>query len=306
MSPVLIHQHMDFDRPVLLAGWNGMGQVALGAMDYLRRKLGARLFAEIDLSPFLAPEAIIVENGLAQLPTLPRSVFYGSPELDLIILESEIQLSGREGALIVNQVLDLAEERNVRCIYTGAALALPVSFREPSRVLGVATQKSLRDFLIPYGVEILQEGYVSGLNGLLLGVARQRNLEAACLLATLPQYAISFPNPRASTAIIGVLEKILDFRVDREEIEEASQALDEKMAAIEEQIIELLPSVVPEQEASDLDEKEVPHYVMQKIEQLFAEVEADKEKAPLLKAELDQWNLYEFYEDRFLDLFRRK
>ena len=44
--------------------------------------------------------------------------------------------------------------------------------------------------------------------------------------------------------------------------------------------------------------------IFEKIENLFDEVKQDKSKAPLLKSELDRWNLYELYEDRFLDLFR--
>lgn len=307
MSPLLIvRQHIELKNPVLVAGWTGMGQVALGAMNYLRKQLNAQLFAEIDLSQFLAPEAIVVEDGLAKLPQVPRGGCYYTRAPDLIILESEAQVGGRDGALLMNQVLDLAEELGVQRIYTGAAFAMPISYKEPARVFGVATTSALRDSLTQYGVEILREGYVSGLNGLLLGVAGQRGLEAACLLATLPQYAISLPNPKAAAAIIDVLEEILDFQVDHQELDEAIRVMEERMRAIEERIMELLPAMAQAGEASSLEKEEVPNYVMQKIERLFKEVEADREKAPLLKAELDRWNLYELYEDRFLDLFRKK
>jgi hypothetical protein len=43
--------------------------------------------------------------------------------------------------------------------------------------------------------------------------------------------------------------------------------------------------------------------VMDKIERLFIEARQDRAKARELKAELDRWNLYELYENRFLDLF---
>jgi hypothetical protein len=42
---------------------------------------------------------------------------------------------------------------------------------------------------------------------------------------------------------------------------------------------------------------------MEKIERLFLEARADRTRAPELKKELDRWNLFELYEDRFLDLF---
>ena len=41
------------------------------------------------------------------------------------------------------------------------------------------------------------------------------------------------------------------------------------------------------------------------IDALFTQAQADISKANELKAELDKWNVYKDYEDRFLDLFRR-
>jgi proteasome assembly chaperone (PAC2) family protein len=38
--------------PIMFAAWPGMGNVALMAMDYLRRTVDARLFAELDMEPF--------------------------------------------------------------------------------------------------------------------------------------------------------------------------------------------------------------------------------------------------------------
>ncbi len=56
---------------------------------------------------------------------------------------------------------------------------------------------------------------------------------------------------------------------------------------------------------SGLNEEEVPKYIMDKIERMFSEVADDKSRAPQLKDELVRWNLYELYEKRFLDLFKR-
>ena len=59
-----------------------------------------------------------------------------------------------------------------------------------------------------------------------------------------------------------------------------------------------------EEEAPYVEEYEVPHYIMDKIERLFDEVKLDKTKANKLKEELDRWKLYELYEHRFLGLFK--
>jgi hypothetical protein len=49
----------------------------------------------------------------------------------------------------------------------------------------------------------------------------------------------------------------------------------------------------------------VPRAAVQQIEQLFREVERGGH-ADILKRELDRWGLFDRYEDRFLNLFRRK
>jgi transcription antitermination factor NusG len=49
----------------------------------------------------------------------------------------------------------------------------------------------------------------------------------------------------------------------------------------------------------------LPASVKEKIEKLFSQARTDIAKANELKAELDKWNVYKEYEDRFLDLFKK-
>ena len=64
------------------------------------------------------------------------------------------------------------------------------------------------------------------------------------------------------------------------------------------------------EEWKKIEEDKVPEYVMDKIEKLFVAVKSQRskqgsrEKAAELKNELDRWDLYNLYEDRFLELFR--
>jgi len=50
----------------------------------------------------------------------------------------------------------------------------------------------------------------------------------------------------------------------------------------------------------------LPLSAKQKIEELFSLSKKDISRAAELKAELDKWNVYKEYEDRFLDLFKKK
>lgn len=50
----------------------------------------------------------------------------------------------------------------------------------------------------------------------------------------------------------------------------------------------------------------IPQSVRENVENLFKEAQKDISRASILKEELDHWNVYKEYEDRFLDLFRKK
>ncbi len=298
----------EIQSPVLIAGWPGMGSVGAGAISYLRRNLNATHFADVDMSEYFTPDSVVVEDGLAKLPDIPSNAFYYIRELNLIIFESEAQISGAGGITLMKQILDLAEDLNVRSIYTGAAFVMPISQKEPVKVFGVANKVSLKNLFVPYGVEILDQGQISGLNGLLLGFAGLRDIEAACFLATMPQYAVNIPNPKASREILRVFENLLEIKIDMANLDEAVAQMSQTMTDIEDRIQKTFMNseMFEEDEKEEIEEDKVPQYVMEKIESLFKEVKMkrSKEKAAQLKKELDHWNLYNLYEDRFLGLFR--
>ena len=105
--------------------------------------------------------------------------------------------------------------------------------------------------------------------------------------------------------LIRTVARIQKFSVDTAELEEGVEEMNQQLAMIEERIKEFFPTVNKEddEEIATIDEEKVPHYVMEKIERFFEEARADRAKAKELKKELDRWNLYELYENRFLDLF---
>ena len=300
-----------FQASVMLAGWPGMGSVGIGAIDYIRRKLDAVAFAEIDMQSHFTPEAMIVEDGIAAFPDPPAHIFYVVEEHDLIIFQSEAQIGGVPGDELLEKVLNVGQQVGIDTVLTGAAYLTQASHKEDAQVLGVANNTEFRDLLASHEIEILKEGMVSGLNGLLLGFAQKRELNAACFLGTMPQYAAPIPNPKASKEIVLALAHILNFSVDMSEIDDAAEKMEGTMEDIEMQIQKTFSHMddIPENEfpGGKIEEDKVPQSVMKRIEKMFREVKKTdqfQKKANELKAELDRWNLYPFYEDRFLNLFK--
>jgi proteasome assembly chaperone (PAC2) family protein len=298
-----VYRKIELNNPVMVAGWPGMGSVALGMVDYLRRKLKAVRFAEIKVDPMSVLDSVEVLHGVSRLPKPPASVFYYSKDPDIVVFEGEVQLAGLEGLRMLNKVLEVAGELNVKRIYTGAAFPLPIGYKDSPEVYGVVNKEHMREIMTTNDIKLMEGGHISGLNGLLLGFAAKKNIEALCLLATMPQYAISLPNPKASSAIIEVLCKMLGVRIDLNEINDYIKDMEERMALIEDKVKDVF-TIEEEAPESYPHDKKIPGYIMEKIEKLFTEARHDKEKASTLKKELDRWDLYKLYEDRFLDLFK--
>jgi len=306
MMSINIYRKMNVKNPTLLAAWPGMGNVGLRAIDYLRKKLETTLFAEIDVSEFVIPDMVVVKDGITEMPRAPKNLFYCQRDLGLIIFEAENQLKDKHSITLVNDILDFAQRYNVKRIFTGAAFPLPISYEEPSKVYVVANKKSLSNILFSkYGLKIMESGQISGLNGLLPGLAKQREIEAACLLATMPLYAMNIPYPKASKSLVEVFARILNVRVNTEELNQSIQNMEMEMEKLEESVKGQISAAKEEDFPDASKEEEIPGYVRKKIERLFREAKLDKKKAYILKEELDKWNLFELYEDRFLDLFEK-
>ena len=208
-----------------------MGSVAIGAISYIRRKLEAVPFAEVDLSEHWTPKSVVIEESLVEIPDGSAHMFYYVPNANLLIFEESTgpQVEGDVASELTKQILDVAEQLSVKAIYTGSAYAMPASHKESVRVFAVSTQPELRDSLFSEGAEPMEKGQISGLNGLLVGYAGVRHIPAACILATMPQYANNVPNPKASREIVRFLSQVLGLQLDMDELDESVDAAEKTL-----------------------------------------------------------------------------
>ncbi len=300
------YQQIQFDSsPTVLAAWPGMGNVGLITVDYLRRKLNATAFSEIDMSPFFIPDSIQVKNGISNFPEIPSSIFYYTHNPNLVIFQSNAQISGREGIMIIKMILDVIFQFQTSQIFTFAAFAQPTSHRSQSQILVSCNSSSMLEKMIALDLSPMPDGYIAGQNGLLLGVAASQKIDSACLLGTIPGYALNLDYPKASLELVKTVCNILKFDVELSDLEENVHLMEHQYELIEERIKDYIPSVNKEEneDISEIEDEKVSHYIMEKIERMFQRALKDKSLTSQLKKELDRWNLFELYENRFLDLF---
>lgn len=225
-------------RPYLLAAWSGMGAVAILAFNYLRQALAARELGQIDARRFFSPNQVNIQDRLIQEPEFAENKFYywqGGAAHDLLFFIGNQQPP--QAYEMAHLILDTADHFGVERIYTAAAFPTFMHHQQPPGVWGAANEKALLRELERYGVQIMDRGTIGGLNGLLLGVARERARPGLCLLGETPLYTTQTINPRAAQAVLGVLGRMLAVQIDTAKLDLWAADMDPQM----EQLYQLLP-----------------------------------------------------------------
>ena len=196
-------KNIRFKKPLLIACWPGMGEVSIQAGLFLKNTLRFAPFAVIKNSGLFSPSSIIVKNGLIKIPEIQEGVFYylKNKENDIILFLSDIQPPIEKSYFMAQKIVDFAAGLKVSLIITFAALPSPIEHTFQPNVWVAATSKKILDKFKPYKTNILNEGQISGLNGLLTGAAQKKNIEAVCFLGEIPLYTIHIENPAASKAV---------------------------------------------------------------------------------------------------------
>jgi len=212
--------------PVLYAAWPGMGNVSLKAARFLVEKLDMDPIGSIESSDFSAAEDIVIRDHIVLPLEIPEFRFYAhqhpGKQGDLLVFLADHQPFQSQGLGLARLVMRVANRFGVRRVYTGAALMCSISHMESPRVWGVATHREMLSELERADIPLLPEGHVSGLNGLLLGVAKRMGFEGACLLGELPYYTIGMDNPKSSLAVLEKLSRLWNIRLDTSDLREAS------------------------------------------------------------------------------------
>jgi len=216
----------------MLAAWPGVGNVATIVADYLLRKLPFKALGEIEAAYFFDPIGVVARNNVVEAPQFPRSRFYyyktGAEQNDLIIFIGDDQPVSKAYEL-AGSVLDVGLRFGISQVITCAAALTRIHFTEQPRVWGVATTPEMTELLEKYDLVHRGNLQIAGLNGLLLGVAKERGVNGICLLGEVPTHASRVENPMAALAILGILATMLGIEVDTSELTETARETREQL-----------------------------------------------------------------------------
>lgn len=305
------------NAPWMLAVWPGMGHVAMGAGYYLIARLKMTLLAELATREFFDPEHVEVRGGLIQPLQPPRSRLFLRPDPDeqhdLLVLLSEAQPpNGRWD--FCRRVLDFARRLGVVRMITLAAVASEMEPEAEPRVFGIATDDAGLQDLELLGAAPLEDGRISGLNGLVLAAAAESGIQGIGLLGEIPRIFSQFPFPAASLAALRTLATLSHLEIDLTELQRQADNVQNQLGSLLLNLREQLSEDDTEKAAEELSTAAHAHPLptqprltaeqQRAIEHLFEQARSDRSHAFELKNQLDQLGVFSAYEDRFLDLFR--
>ncbi|MEL7499989.1 MAG: PAC2 family protein [Planctomycetota bacterium] len=302
--------------PILIAAWPGMGHVAATACYYLIAKLQMEFRAEYATSELFDADHVTVESGLVEPFRYPKNQMFawqnpdaGGPDLMVFIGEAQPPVGRYD---FCRKLIDYAQREGVSKVFTFAAMATASELLDESRVVGAATDTGTLDQFLESQIGLLQSGRISGMNGILLGVAAERKMEGGCLLGEMPAMFSAVPYPKASIAVLNAFRRLTSIEVEMSQLTLEAERMEAHLSSAVDQM-KKLHHENQEEDPLEEDETYLPDPMdndklspdeKATIESLFAQAELDRTKAFELKQELDRLNVFRDYEDRFLDLFK--
>ena len=226
---------LKLNSPWMVAVWPGMGHVAINAGFYLAAKLEMGVFAEFSPRELFDVEHVDVKDGIIHSARLPRSRLYlwrdSEQKRDLILFLGEAQppLGKRS---FCRGLVDMARQLGAVRILTFAAMATQMHPEYPSRVFVAGTDQETLDDVVLLEVELLKEGTIGGLNGVLLGEAGEAGMRGLCLLGEMPHIFAQLPFPGASLAVLKIFRELSGIPFDLEELEQQAEELGTKLGEI--------------------------------------------------------------------------
>lgn len=299
---IKLYKEPELKNPIMFCGWPGIGNIGISAIESLRGVLKAQEFGEIEPWDFFNPRKVSIEKGLLKDLEFPGSKFYSKRirNQDLIFFIGQEQpaegriryAEGKKAYIIANLVLDVAEKFDCKRVYTSGAAVTQIHHTAKPRVWAVPNRQSLIEEINKYENTILMskvegrssQGTITGLNGLLLGVAKKRGLDAICLMGEIPYYlqGAPWPYPKGSKSVLEVLAKILDVKFDLSQLDELAKTVEENI----EEFLESLytAEAIPPQVRDEIEKlryarptepgpitKEEQNEMMKHLDELFRE-----------------------------------
>ena len=251
------------NSPVLIAafeGWNDGANSATTTVRHLSDQWGGQLLATMDPESYYdfqvqRPIINIESKGVRSLtwPTTSVSVAHLANSSHDAVLVNGIEPSMRWPSFC-SELLDLADSLGVQQVIVLGALLAATPHTRPVPITGFASDATLADRL---GFETTTYEGPTGIVGALQSQAQDAGFSAVSLWAQVPYYVAEPPCPKATLALLAMLEDLVDVSIDLGDLPEDARAWQrgaEELAADDPDVAEYVQQLEEVRDAADLPE----------------------------------------------------
>ncbi len=249
--------------PIVIAafeGWNDAGESASSVVEHLAQVWDAEVVAAVDPEDYYdfqvnRPQVLSVDGRrMIRWPTtrvlLARNTPLGRDVLLVLGIEPSVRWRTFAGDL-----LDYLLARDVQLLVVLGGLLADVPHTRPIPV----SISSEDDELLEGSEEIERSTYEgpTGIVGVLVDEGRQQDLPALSCWAAVPHYAGGPPSPKASLALLGQLEELLDCVIDDTALAEAARAWErgvDDLASTDDEVADYVRQLEEAQDTAELPE----------------------------------------------------
>jgi uncharacterized protein len=222
----------DLKSPYLICGFPGSGYVGKIAVDHLIEELHAKRLADIYSTSF-PPQVLIRSDGTADL--MKNTIFYskGSSGINLLLLTGDSQPASPDSEyLLAEEIMDIATKFKTNHVFTLAAYITGV-FVEKPRIFGTATDTDTIRSFSESNISTMDGGSITGMNGLIIGIAKLHGIRGTCLLGETSGYVV---DAKASKSILETLLQIVGINIDMKNLEKRAKETEMLIQTIEQQM----------------------------------------------------------------------
>jgi uncharacterized protein len=192
---------------VLVNGLPDVGLVGVVGLSHLISSLNMKEIGYVESDLF--PPIVVLHDGI---PKSPVRIF-SSESIVALIAETAIPVQLIRP--LANGIVEWAASKGASLIVSVGGMAVPNrQDLDAPKVFAALSEKSLEKNL-RNAAEVLGEGYIVGVYGLILRKCAERNLPAITLLT---QSFYNYPDPEAAAVALTALSKILNIKLDVSEL----------------------------------------------------------------------------------------
>lgn len=233
----------------LLIGLPGMGRVGYASVNYILEKIGGELVAELYSTTF--PSQLVVnKKGIS---TLFTGRLYEVNDFLVFTGETQPQNPDGQHEICVELLNHVVSRGKPASLIATAAYVVP-EYSDARRVFVAGNDEGLLTELSSLGGDILEEGVITGVNGIIVGWASYYGIKSAVVLGETWSTIVEFNEVdyRAVKSVVDLLKSYLKIRISTEDLLSQAEIVESRIRATLSQVSKLVGKGAEKRESREI------------------------------------------------------